>query len=286
MTFVTEYTPNQLIKFQDNPPPNTTGIYITIHGHFYQPPRENPYLNIIERQPSAAPFHNWNERICFECYRPNAFAKIMDEQQQITEIINNYEYISFNIGPTLMSWLEKYDLEVYQRILEADRKSAQRLNGHGNAIAQAYNHIILPLANERDKYTQIRWGKKDFHSRFQRDPEGMWLAETAVDYPTLEVLIEEGIKFIILAPSQAQRCRPLPNDDHGDPQWNEVGGSKLIPLAPTVVLWEKTQKNILIFSFMMAQFLGIWGLMMCCKMLPFLRGALPKPLGGIIALPN
>ena len=142
------------------------GVYITIHGHFYQPPRENPYLDTIERQPSAQPFHDWNERIHYECYRPNAFARILNHNQELIGIVNNFEYLSFNIGPTLMSWLEKYDPEVYQRIIEADKKSSKRLNGHGNAIAQVYNHIILPLANRRDKYTQIRWGKRRFSLSF------------------------------------------------------------------------------------------------------------------------
>jgi alpha-amylase/alpha-mannosidase (GH57 family) len=209
-----------------------TGVYVTVHGHFYQPPRENPYLDAIERQPSASPFHNWNERIHHECYRPNAFARILNDRGELIGVVNNYEYLSFNIGPTLMSWLERHDVEVYQRILEADRKSCERLNGHGNAIAQVYNHIILPLANERDKYTQIRWGKADFRSRFGRDPEGMWLAETAVDYATLEALIAEGIRFIILAPSQAQRCRPLISPDQADPQWLEVGGGQIDPIRP------------------------------------------------------
>ena len=209
-----------------------TGVYVTVHGHFYQPPRENPYLDTIERQPSAAPFHDWNERIHHECYRPNAFARVLNEQGEVMALVNNYEYLSFNIGPTLMSWLERYDGEVYQRILEADRKSCDRLNGHGNAIAQVYNHMILPLANERDKYTQIRWGKADFRSRFGRDPEGMWLAETAVDYPTLEALVAEEIKFIILAPSQAERCRKLPSEKNPDPEWHEVGGSQIDPTRP------------------------------------------------------
>ncbi|MBD2012585.1 DUF3536 domain-containing protein [Microcoleus sp. FACHB-53] len=209
-----------------------TGVYVTVHGHFYQPPRENPYLDTIERQPSATPFHDWNERIHHECYRPNAFARVLNQRGEVIGIVNNYEYLSFNIGPTLMSWLERYDVEVYQRILEADRNSCARLNGHGNAIAQAYNHIILPLANERDKYTQIRWGKEDFRSRFNRDPEGMWLAETAVDYPTLEVLVDEGIKFIVLAPSQAERCRLIPSDQQPVTQWHEVGGSQIDPTRP------------------------------------------------------
>ncbi|MEG4245980.1 MULTISPECIES: DUF3536 domain-containing protein [unclassified Microcoleus] len=214
-----------------------TGVCVTVHGHFYQPPRENPYLDAIERQASASPAHDWNERIDIECYRPNAFARILNDRGEVAGIVNNYEYMSFNIGPTLMSWLERYDPEVYQRILEADRKSCQRLNGHGNAIAQVYNHIIMPLANERDKYTQIRWGIADFRSRFDRDPEGMWLAETAVDYATLEVLVAEGIRFIVLAPSQAERCRPLiGQNQEGEPaensEWHEVGGGQIDPTRP------------------------------------------------------
>jgi alpha-amylase/alpha-mannosidase (GH57 family) len=210
----------------------TTGVFVTIHGHFYQPPRENPYLDAIERQAGAAPFHNWNERIHAECYRPNAFARILNDRGEVAGIINNYEYMSFNIGPTLMTWLERHDFQTYQRILEADRKSSLRLNGHGNAIAQVYNHMIMPLANERDKYTQIRWGKADFRDRFGRDPEGMWLAETAVDYDTLAALIAEGIHFIILAPSQAQRCRPFPTAEQPDPVWHEIGGSQIDPTRP------------------------------------------------------
>jgi alpha-amylase/alpha-mannosidase (GH57 family) len=208
------------------------GVYITIHGHFYQPPRENPYLDVIERQPSAAPFHNWNERIHYECYRPNAFARIVNDRQEVMEIVNNYEYLSFNFGATLLNWMERHDVEVYQRILEADRTSCDRLNGHGNAIAQVYNHIILPLASDRDKLTQIRWGKADFRSRFGRDPEGMWLAETAVDYATLEALVAEGIQFIILAPSQAERCRPMPTAEQPEPEWLEVGDSQINPTRP------------------------------------------------------
>ena len=212
--------------------PQTHGIYITIHGHYYQPPRENPYLNSIERQPSAQPFQNWNERIYHECYRPNTMARILNDRQEVVDIVNNFEYLSFNVGATLMSWLEKYDVEVYHKIIEGDRLSAARLNGQGNAIAQVYNHIIMPLANERDKYTQIRWGKADFRARFGRDPEGMWLAETAVDRATLEALIAEDIRFIILAPSQAERCRPLATDNNPEPQWYEVGGSQIDPTRP------------------------------------------------------
>jgi alpha-amylase/alpha-mannosidase (GH57 family) len=208
------------------------GVYVVVHGHFYQPPRENPDLDAVERQPSAAPFHDWNERIHHECYRPNAFARLVNDREQVMGIVNNYEYLSFNFGATLLNWLERHDVETYQRILEADRKSCDRLHGHGNAIAQVYNHIILPLATEQDKRTQIRWGKDDFRSRFGRDAEGMWLAETAVDQATLEALVDEEIKFIILAPSQAQRCRPRPANDRPHPAWQEVGGNQIDPTRP------------------------------------------------------
>ncbi len=229
---------NSIAKLNDaagiahDPLQTATGVYVTVHGHFYQPPRENPYLDTIERQPSAAPFHDWNERIHHECYRPNAFARVLNDRGDVIGIVNNYEYLSFNIGPTLMSWLERHDVEVYQRILEADRKSCNRLNGHGNAIAQVYNHIIMPLANERDKQTQIRWGKEDFRSHFGRDPEGMWMAETAVDYATLEALVAEGIRFTILAPSQAERCQLIPTDEQPVSQWTEVGGGQIDPTRP------------------------------------------------------
>ena len=207
-------------------------IYVSVHGHFYQPPRENPYLGIIERQPSAQPFSNWNQRIYSECYRPNAFARIFNNEGEVLGIINNYEYLSFNIGATLMSWLENHDLETYRKIIEADRISSERLEGHGNAIGQVYNHVILPLANKRDKHTQIKWGKADFRTRFGRETEGMWLAETAVDYPSLLALIDEGIKFIILAPSQAAQCRPLPTKEQAEPEWVEVGKAEIDPTRP------------------------------------------------------
>jgi alpha-amylase/alpha-mannosidase (GH57 family) len=225
---------NESTAYTQQPDPLRTasGVYVAVHGHFYQPPRENPYLDAIERQPGAAPFHNWNERIHWECYRPNAFARVLNNRDEVVGIVNNYEYFSFNIGPTLMSWLERHDVEVYQRILEADRSSYDRLNGHGNAIAQVYNHIIMPLANDRDKKTQIHWGKEDFRSRFGRESEGMWLAEAAVDYATLEALVAEGIRFIVLAPSQAQRCRPLPNNENPHPEWYEVGGAQIDSTRP------------------------------------------------------
>ncbi len=177
--------------------------FVTIHGHFYQPPRENPWLEAVETQDSAHPYHDWNERITAECYEPNATARIMDEHDRIRRIVNNYASISFNFGPTLLSWLEVAAPETYAAILEADRTSRERFSGHGDAIAQAYNHVILPLASERDIRTQVRWGIRDFEHRFGRKPEGMWLPETAVDLRTLEALAAEGIAFTILEPHQA-----------------------------------------------------------------------------------
>lgn len=191
--------------------------HVCIHGHFYQPPRENPWLEEIEREESAAPFHDWNERIAEECYKPNAAARILDEQGLIRELKNNYDHLSFNYGPTLLRWMERHSPVAYRAILEADARSVRANGGHGNAIAQVYNHVILPLANERDKRTQIRWGAKDFEHRFRRKPEGMWLAETAVDQATLAALADEGIKFTVLSPYQARKFRML----DGSPAWTD-----------------------------------------------------------------
>ena len=183
--------------------------YVCIHGHFYQPPRENPWLETVEIQGSAAPYHDWNERITAECYAPNGAARIVNGKNKIIRILNNYGRISFNFGPTLLSWLQVNAHRVYQMILDADVKSQQRFSGHGSAIAQVYNHIIMPLASRRDKITQIRWGIADFESRFGRKPEGMWLAETAVDTETLDLMAAHGIRFVILAPHQCARVRPV-----------------------------------------------------------------------------
>ncbi len=183
--------------------------HICIHGHFYQPPRENPWLDEIEIQDSARPFRDWNQRITSECYAPNMAARILGPKDRITAIVNNYSRMSFDFGPTLLSWLEKYQPEVYQAILRADEESQSRFSGHGSALAQAYNHTILPLATRRDKYTQVLWGIRDFIFRFQRIPEGMWLPETAVDLETLEILAEQGIRFTILAPHQVRRVRKI-----------------------------------------------------------------------------
>lgn len=186
--------------------------YICVHGHFYQPPRENPWLEAVEVQPSAAPFHDWNDRITSECYAPNGASRILNTDNEIIRIINNYSRISFNFGPTLLSWLEVNAPRVYRAILDADTASRGRFSGHGSAMAQAYNHIILPLANRRDKITQIRWGIDDFQSRFQRQPEGMWLPETAVDLESLDIMAEHGLKFVILAPHQCKRVLPIAED--------------------------------------------------------------------------
>jgi alpha-amylase/alpha-mannosidase (GH57 family) len=191
--------------------------FICIHGHFYQPPRENPWLEAVELQDSAAPYHDWNERITAECYAPNAVARILDGQARILKLLNNYSRMSFNFGPTLLSWLEAKAPETYAAILAADRDSQKYFSGHGSALAQAYNHVIMPLANSRDRRTQIIWGIGDFEKRFGRAPEGMWLPETAVDLETLDLLAQSGLRFTILAPHQAARVRRV-----GERQWHEI----------------------------------------------------------------
>ncbi len=198
--------------------------YICVHAHFYQPPRENPWLEAIELQDSAYPYHDWNERITAECYAPNAVSRILDAENRIIRLVNNYAKISFNFGPTLLNWLAVNASEVYQAILAADRQSRKRFSGHGSAIAQAYNHMILPLANQRDRYTQIFWGIRDFEHHFGRSPEGMWLPETAVDFDSLEILAQLGIRFTILSPHQAARVREL-----GSLTWNNVSGGQIDP---------------------------------------------------------
>ncbi len=213
-------------------------VYLTIHGHFYQPPRENPWLETIEIQDSAFPYHDWNERVTAECYTPNSVSKIVTQENRIMDIVNNYEYISFNIGPTLLSWMEKNTPYTYQRIIQADIESISANNGHGNAIAQVYNHIIMPLANKRDKYTQIIWGIKDFQYRFGRKPEGMWLAETACDDATLDALIDCGIKFTILSPHQAKAVRKMNSDEN----WQDVTWGNIDP-ARAYRYFSKTNKS-------------------------------------------
>jgi alpha-amylase/alpha-mannosidase (GH57 family) len=203
------------------------GRYVCVHGHFYQPPRENPWLERVEMEEGAAPYHDWNQRITAECYAPNAASRIMDSQDMILAIVNNYSLLSFNFGPTLLSWMERESPEVYRSILEADIKSRSYFSGHGSALAQPYNHMIMPLANQKDKKTQVKWGIRDFSARFNRKPQGMWLPETAVDTETLETLAEEEIEFTILAPHQASSYRGL-----GAGEWIDVNEGNIDTRVP------------------------------------------------------
>jgi len=216
--------------------------YVCVHGHFYQPPRENPWLETVEVQDSAAPYHDWNDRITSECYAPNGASRIKNDDNQITRIVNNYARMSFNFGPTLLSWLHEKAPRTYHMILEADRASAARYSGHGSALAQVYNHIIMPLASTRDAITQIRWGIADFVARFGRKPEGMWLAETAVNRQVLDLMAAEGIKYTILAPNQCARVRHLQTTQavagegfsalHG---WTDTPNASVDPSQPYLV---------------------------------------------------
>jgi alpha-amylase/alpha-mannosidase (GH57 family) len=194
-----------------------TRRFVCIHGHFYQPPRETPGLGLVEPQPSAAPYRDWNERITAECYRPNARARLLDGQGRLRELVNNYDQLGFDFGPTLLRWLERNAPDAYSAIIAGDRASCRRFGGHGGALAHPYHHSILPLANSRDRTTEIRWGLVDFERRFGRPAEGMWLPETAVDIATLEELASQRVAFTVLAPKQARRVRSL---DGGD--WREV----------------------------------------------------------------
>jgi len=203
---------------------------VVLHGHFYQPPRESPWTDEIPEQPSAHPYHDWNERIHRECYRPNTVSRVLDGYGRIRRIVNNFEQLSFNVGPTLLSWLESTHADTYARILDADRRSRARRRGHGNAIAQAYHHMILPLANPRDRRTQVLWGLRDFALRFGRQAEGMWLPETAIHADTVEVLVQCGVRFTVLSPFQARRVRSRA----GGP-WHEVSGGRVDPRQPYVV---------------------------------------------------
>jgi alpha-amylase/alpha-mannosidase (GH57 family) len=208
-------------------PTSTANRFVCIHGHFYQPPRENAWLEAIEKQESARPWHDWNARINHECYAPNAAARILDESGLITKIRNNYNRISFNFGPTLLSWMEQNDPEAYQLIQQADLKSRERFGGHGSAMAQVHSHLIMPLCNYRDKVTQVHWGVRDFERRFGRYPEGMWLAETAVNTETLEVLAAHGITYTVLAPRQAKAVRKV-----GTTDWKSVHSESIDTRRP------------------------------------------------------
>ena len=205
--------------------------FICIHGHFYQPPRENPWLETVETQETAAPYHDWNERICAECYASNGAARIVNSKNKITRIVNNYARISFNFGPTLMSWLMENAPRTYRMILDGERRSRKSFGGHSSAMAQVYNHIILPLANRRDRITQIRWGIADYQHHFGARPEGMWLAETAADNESLELLAQHGIKFTVLAPHQCRRIRSL----KGGGEWTNTPDASVDTSHPYLV---------------------------------------------------
>jgi alpha-amylase/alpha-mannosidase (GH57 family) len=217
--------------------------YVCIHGHFYQPPRENPWLEEVELQDSAYPYHDWNERVAAECYGPNSASRILDGEGSILEIVNNYSKMSFNFGPTLLSWMERHQPETYEAVLEADRLSMERFGGHGSAMAQVYNHMIMPLANRKDKVTQVLWGVRDFEKRFGRFPEGMWLPETAVDIETLGVLADAGIRFTILGPQQANRVRRIEREG----EWVDVGGGKIDPTMAYLCLLPSGKTMTLFF---------------------------------------
>jgi len=231
--------------------------YVCVHGHFYQPPRENPSLEAIELQDSAYPYHDWNERITAECYAPNATSRILDNEQRIIKLVNNYGMMSFNFGPTLLSWLEAKAPRVYAALQEADQLSCHKFGGHGSAVAQAYNHMILPLANRRDKVTQVKWGIADFEHRFKRRPEGMWLPETAVNTETLEVLAENGILYTIMAPRQAKRVRRK-----GGRSWKDVSGDRIDPSRAYLVnLPSKKTINVFFYDGPISQGVAFEGLL-------------------------
>ncbi len=216
-----------------------TKRFVCIHGHFYQPPRENPWLETVETQDSAAPYHDWNERICSECYAPNGAARIVNVKNQIIRIVNNYARISFNFGPTLLSWLKENAPRTHRMVLEGERRSRKTFHGHSSAMAQVYNHMILPLASRRDRITQIRWGIADYENNFGASPEGMWLAETAVDNESLELMAQHGIKFTLLAPHQCKRIRPLQHEDAKvDAAWIDTPDAKVDTSHPYLVRFE------------------------------------------------
>ncbi len=205
--------------------------FVCVHGHFYQPPRENPWLETVETQDSAAPYHDWNERVCAECYATNGAARIVNKQNQITRIVNNYARMSFNFGPTLLSWLRDNAPRTYRMILDGEARSRRAFKGHSSAMAQVYNHIIMPLANRRDRITQIRWGIADYEHHYGAAPEGMWLSETAADTETLKLLADHGIRFTVLAPHQCKRIRPLVDGD-ADTPWVDTPNARVNTTRP------------------------------------------------------
>ncbi|MGH7593944.1 MAG: DUF3536 domain-containing protein [Gemmatimonadales bacterium] len=195
---------------------------IIIHGHFYQPPRQDPWLELVPHEPSAAPDHDWNERITAECYRPLSRAPVVDEHGRVVRVINAYAWCSYDVGPTLFRWLDAHAAAVRDAIVAGDRESRERL-GAGNAMAMPYHHVILPLLSRRDKITEIRWGIRDFRTRFGREPDGMWLPETAADDETLAVLVDERIRLTVLAPNQVSGAPAFGRAG----RWRGTGGREL-----------------------------------------------------------
>jgi len=215
--------------------PPASKRFVCIHGHFYQPPRENPWLETVETQDSAVPYHDWNERVCAECYATNGAARIVNSKNRIIRIVNNYARMSFNFGPTLLSWLKENAPRTYRMVLDGDHRSRKNFKGHSSAMAQGYNHIIMPLANTRDRITQIRWGIADYQHHYGIPPEGMWLAETAADTDTLELLADHGIKFTVLAPHQCKAIRPLKEENAG---WSPTPGATVDTTRPYLMRFE------------------------------------------------
>ncbi|HEX7561320.1 MAG TPA: hypothetical protein VF347_03930, partial [Candidatus Humimicrobiaceae bacterium] len=207
--------------------------YICIHGHFYQPQRANPWLETIELQEEAYPWHDWNEKINAECYMVNGGAHLLDSQNKLIKILNNYSKISFNFGPTLLSWIKKHDRKTYTSIINADIAGRSNFSGHGNAIAQIYNHVIMPLASKQDKIIEVAWAVSDFEANFGRKPEGIWLSETAVDTETLEILADFGIKFTILSPNQAKQIRKITKNPENT-QWFDVSDGSINTRMPYI----------------------------------------------------
>jgi alpha-amylase/alpha-mannosidase (GH57 family) len=223
--------------------------FICIHSHFYQPPRENPWLETVETQDSAAPYHDWNERVCAECYAPNGAARIVNIENEITHILNNYGHISFNFGPTLLSWLKDNAQRTYRMILDGESRSRTSYNGYSSAMAQVYNHMIMPLASSRDRMTQIRWGIAVHQSTYGIFPEGMWLAETAADTETLQYLAENGIKFTVLAPHQCKRIRPLKAEaENKEAEWVDTPGQSVDTTRPYLVRF-KSGASLAVFFY-------------------------------------
>lgn len=240
--------------------------YLILHGHFYQPPREDPWTDEIDRQVSAYPFHDWNERIDKECYGANAASRVLDGSGRIRDIINNYEYLSFNVGPTLLDWIERFDPYAYRKIVEADRVSAGRNGGHGNAVAQVYNHVIMPLASEEDRLTQVVWGMKHFEKHFGRKSEGLWLAETAVNDSVAALLVRQGVRYLILSPTQAKEVRRADGAD-----WTDVSNNSIDPSKP---YWLDTESGRIAVFFYYGDLAAKLSFQHLLKKVEYLTGAI------------